>query len=84
MEKKLKIRGWLIIIVGVVLTYLIQPILIQSRFALTSQISQANLAYAGVILGIGGNILICLGLIVIIVKWAQSRFLKENKNLSKK
>jgi hypothetical protein len=81
MDKKIKIRGWLIIIIGVALTYLIQPILIQSSFALSNQISRTNLAYTGIISGISGNVLICLGLIVTILNWARNKFSKKTKNL---
>ena len=83
MDKKVKIRGWLIIVVGVALAYLIQPILIQSNFALSDPTSRANLAYTSAVLGIGGNILIFLGLIITIFKWIRDGFSKKAKNLLK-
>jgi hypothetical protein len=79
MGRKVKIRGWLIIIIGASLTYLVQPILTQSSFALSNPISRANLAYAGAVLGIGGEILICLGIIISIFKWFQAKFSKKQE-----
>lgn len=84
MKRRFKIRGWLIILIGITLTYLIQPILVQSSFTLSNSTSRANLAYVGVILGIGGDVLITLGIIISIAKLIRRQFSKENRNLSKK
>lgn len=79
MKNKFKIRAWVLIVIGVILRYLISPIL--ARIFLTSTI-KSNLIeklWLVVSLSTAGDILIAFGIIIFIINLFRS---KSNKNNS--
>lgn len=79
-NKKIKLRGIFLVIAGLIFSYLIQPILVNISFGLSNPVSRANLAYVGVILGIGGQILIFFGIIIGIINLLQKNAPSKTEN----